>query len=424
MSPTDRIQPPIFPFEIKISSEVNCLRLDNGIPVYMLEAGTEEIMRIEFVFRAGSSLEYMPLLASSTNMMLTEGSENYSSERINTTLDYYGIFHTLSAEKDHAGIIMLFPNKQIKKALELAAEILFRPVFNEKELSILMNKRLRWHLINREKVQNLAMDKLLESVFGSNHPYGRQVTADDFGKLFPALLKDFHSKFYTPDNLGIIVSGRIHEKSAELLNKYFGKITSRKVYVEETANHLHGSSDKKIRIEKTGVLQAAIRIGSSTIKKTDPDYPALKFVNTLLGGFFGSRLMKNIREEKGFTYGIHSSVTSFGQSGFKVIATEVGSPYVQNAIDEIYNEIERLHNEPVKKNELEVVRNYISGELMRMFDGPFALAESFKAVWEFGLDFTYYQRLAEKIKTIDEDEIMRLAKTYYNFEELYEVIAG
>jgi predicted Zn-dependent peptidase len=144
----------------------------------------------------------------------------------------------------------------------------------------------------------------------------------------------------------------------------------------------------------------------------------------ILGGYFGSRLMKNIREEKGFTYGIHSSVSSLDLSGFKIISTEVGKKNAEQTSDEIYKEILNIQSHPVSKEELEVVRNYMSGEMVRMFDGPFALAESFKAVWEFGLDYNYFVKLMNTIATITPDEILRLARTYYRIEDLYEITAG
>ncbi len=134
--------------------------------------------------------------------------------------------------------------------------------------------------------------------------------------------------------------------------------------------------------------------------------------------------MKNIREEKGYTYGISSSVSSLDLSGYKVISTEVGKQNCQKAIDEIYKEISMLQNVPVSNEELGIVRNYMSGEMVRMFDGPFALAESFRSAWEFGLDTSYYYSLAEKIKTIEPDEITELARTYYNIDELYEITVG
>jgi predicted Zn-dependent peptidase len=417
-------QPPVFPLDIKILSPAEFVSLKNGISLFLINAGTEDVMRLEFVFRAGMVQEYLPLLATSTNMMLTEGSEKYSSEELNSILDYYGIFLNLSVEKDTAGLTVYFLNKYIEKALELIVEILFHPIFPEKELNLLMKKRLGWYRVAREKVRNIAMDQFFESVFGSHHPYGRQVYENDFEGMTPSLLKDFHAKFYAPEDMTVIISGRIHDRTIDLFKKHFGELRSEKIYIEESGNAIKGSAEKKMHIKKTGAIQTAFRIGSSTINKRHPDYPGLKFLNVILGGYFGSRLMKNIREDKGFTYGIHSSVSSLDLSGFKVISTEVGKNNSEKAFAEIYKEIRLLQEKPVKIDELEVVRKYMAGEMIRMFDGPFAIAESFKAVWEFGLDYNYFIRLMNTIRTITPDEIMRLANTYYNIDDLYEITAG
>lgn len=424
MGNLQRVQPPVFPIEKINIPEVLSVKLNNGVPVYMIESGTEEIMRLEFIFRAGQVNEYLPLLSSTTNMMLTEGSQNYSSEELNRLLDYYGAFISLSAEKDCAGIVIFFLNKHIEKILKLSREILFRPVFPEEELDSLMKKRLSWYNVSREKVQNLAIDQFFESVFGKHHPYGYQVKEKDFEGMNPMLLKDFHMKYYTPDNMTIIISGKVHKQTTELLNKFFGDITSEKIYIEDPDNILKGENKKKIHVTKSGAVQSAIRIGSATINKRNSDYTGLKVLDTVLGGYFGSRLMKNIREEKGYTYGISSFVSSLDLSGYKVISTDVSRKNCKKTIDEIYKEIKLLQTVPVEKEELTVVKNYMSGEMVRMFDGPFALAESFKSVWEYGLDFSYFYSLVEKINTIDPDEIIQLAKTYYNIDELYEITAG
>lgn len=418
------IQPPVFPFDARILVPTEFVYLHNGTSLFLINAGTEDVMRMEFVFRAGMVREYLPLLATSTNMMLTEGSEKYSSEELNSILDYYGIFLNLSVEKDTAGLTVYFLNKHIEKALELIDEILFRPVFPKKELNILMKKRVDWYRVSREKVQNLAMDQFFESVFGNHHPYGRQVCERDFDGMSPSLLKDFHAKFYKPEKMTVIISGRIPEQTVGLFENYFGAQQSKEIYIEDSGNFIKGANEKKKHIEKSGALQTAFRIGSSTINKRHPDYPGLKFLNVILGGYFGSRLMKNIREEKGFTYGIHSSVSSMDMSGFKVISTEVGKNKSDQAADEIYKEIRLLQTKPVENEELEVVRSYMSGNMIRMFDGPFAIAESFKAVWEFGLDYNYFVRLMNTIRTINPDEILRLANTYYNIGDLYEITAG
>jgi len=424
MDKLKRVQPPVFPVENITIPEARALKLNNGIPVYLIEAGTEDIMRIEFTFRAGQSKEPKPLVASTCNMMLSEGSHKHTSEELNRLLDFYGIFLNQSAEKDNAGITLFCLNKHIEKVLEFSHEILFSPAFPEAELEALMKKRLRWYLVNREKVQNLASDNFFESIFGNSHPYGYQISEHDFENITPALLTDFHRRNYTSDNMAIIISGKIHPLTEELLNLFYGTTC-----MTPCANAIHGgairSSDiKKVHVNKPGAVQTAIRIGSKTINKRHPDYPGLKVLDSLLGGYFGSRLMKNIREEKGYTYGISSSLSSLDLSGYKIISTEVGQKYCQQTIDEIYKEIRILQSVPVPKDEMKVVRNYMSGEMVRMFDGPFALAESFKSVWEFGLNNNYYNSLVKKIKTIEADEIMDLAKTYYNTDDLYEVTVG
>lgn len=424
MNSLQRIQPPVFPVEKVIIPEANSYKLSNGVPVYTIEAGTEEVMRLEFIFHAGQVKESIPILASTCNTMLSEGSVNYSSEELNRLLDYYGVFLNQSAEKDSAGIVLFFPNKHIQKVLELSHEILYNPVFPEPELISLMKKRLRWYLVNREKVQNLAIDQFFESLFGKNHPYGRQISETDFENITPALLSDFHTKYYTPENMAVIISGKIHNMTDELLDSYFGNISSGFMKTEESFGIIKSEKLKRVHISKPGMVQTAIRIGSATINKRYPDYPGLKVLDSVLGGYFGSRLMKNIREEKGYTYGISSSLSSLDLSGYKVISTEVGFKNCQKTIDEIYSEIRLLQNVRVKEDEMAVVRNYMSGEMLRMFDGPFALAESFRSAWEFGLDNSYYYRLAEKIRTIDADEIIELARTYYNIDELYEITVG
>lgn len=419
-----RVQPPLFPVGNITIPEVLTFHLDNGVPVYLIEAGTEDIVRIEFTFRAGQIKEYLPLLASTTNMMLKEGSQNYTSEELHKALDFYGAFLHMSIDKDRAGIVIFALNRHLEKILGLSVEILFRPVFPETELKALMKKRLQWFRINREKVQNVAMDQFFESVFGKRHPYGHQITGDDFTGINPLLLADFHIVNYTPENMAIIISGKIPSGTTSLLNVHFGNLISKKIYREEHKSLLKGSSVKHIHREKKDAIQTAIRVGSATINKRHTDYPGLKVLDSVLGGYFGSRLMSNIREEKGYTYGIRSGVTSLDLSGYKVISTEVGNQYLTQTLDEIYSEIRILQNDPVTPDELQVVRNYMAGEMLRMFDGPFAIAESFKSAWEFGLDNNYYFRFMEKIKTIDPDEIKSLANAYYNIDELFQVTAG
>ncbi|HLN19805.1 MAG TPA: pitrilysin family protein [Bacteroidales bacterium] len=424
MAELKRVQPPVFPVERMTMPEVNSTKLSNGIEVYLIESGTEEITRIEFIFRAGQVMEHIPLLASSTNMMLKEGTRNYTAEEINNKLDYFGAFLNLAIDKDMGGMVVYSLNRHQDKVLELCKEILFMPEFPEKEMNALMKKRQQWYRINREKVQNLAYDQLFELMFGKEHPYGRQISEQDYTKLNPGLLKEFHSSFYVPEKMTIIVSGVIPSSTIGVLEELFGSLRGHGNAGIKLNTDLKSSTTKKLIIEKSSAVQTAIRIGSPSINKRHADYHGLKVVDTLLGGYFGSRLMRNIREDKGYTYGIRSNLTSLELSGYKMISTEVGNEYAENTVNEIYKEIAILHEELIKSDELETVRNYMLGEMVRMFDGPFATAESFRSAWEFGFDNSYYTRFAGKIRTIEPEEIRSLAREYYNIDGLHEVRAG
>jgi zinc protease len=419
-----KIQPEICQVELKKIPEAELFILRNSIPVYLIDAGTEDLMRVEFIFDAGQMKEDFPLVASSTNAMLLEGSSHYSAKEINNTFDFYGAFIYPFIQKDSSGVTVFFLNKHIDKILDLCFEVMFRPLFPEDELNNLLKKRVQSYQMNRKKVQNLATDKFFESVFGLYHPYGKQISPSDFENVTTPMLQKFHKDFYKQGKMAIIVSGKIHRDSKTLLNSIFGEHSLENKSSFKNGFEIKGNKTRRAFVEKKDALQSAIRIGSATINKKHEDYKGLIILDTILGGYFGSRLMKNIREEKGYTYGISSSLMSLNQSGYKVIATEVGKKYTGKTLDEIYKEIRLLQTKPVEPDELQVAKSYLAGEMVRMFDGPFALAESFRAVWEFGLDNNYYYDLAEKIKTIGPDEIISLAKAYYNIEDLYEIISG
>jgi predicted Zn-dependent peptidase len=404
--------------------EPSLVFLKNGIPVYLIDSGTEEIERIEFSFDAGKIHDQKQLLSFATNLMLIEGTEKYKSNRVKRMLDTWSVYFHTFVERDRAGFIVTFLNKHILKILDIASEILFRPVFPPDELKLLMKKSYQTFLVERDKVTILAAEQFFESIFGNQHPYGSHAVSGDFNQLDSELIRHFHSSYYRPDNMAIIVSGKIHKDMLPLLNKYFGEIPLMPVLSEVSPGIPSKQKKRIVHIEKKGALQSAIKIGAPSINKRHEDYHGLKVLDMILGGYFGSRLMKNIREDKGLTYGINSSVISFNLSGFIGISSEVSNKFTRKAVDEIYSEIRRLQTEPVSKEELSVVRNYMLGDLVRMFDGPFATALSFRSAWEFGLDNSYYTRFAARIKSIEPDEIRALAQKYYNIDDLYEVTAG
>jgi zinc protease len=293
-----KMQPLIRPVELNNIPDADLCNLDNGIPVYLINAGTEELMRVEYIFNAGQIKESFPLVASTTNAMLLEGSANYTAKEINSAFDYYGAFINPFIQKDSSGVTIFFLSKHIEKITELCREILFRPVFPEEELENLQKKRLQTYLMNRKRVQNLASDEFFELVFGNDHPYGKKIHPDDFGNVTRSKIQNFHRDFYKKGTLAIIISGKIHSETITILNHLFGQHDLGTRILETKKIRIKVNRTRKVFVNKKDAVQSAIRIGSATINKKHEDFNGLSIFDTILGGFFGSRLMKNLREEK------------------------------------------------------------------------------------------------------------------------------
>ncbi len=399
-------------------------QLDNGIPVYQLNSGTQDITKIEFIFDAGSWFENKALVAKFTNKMLKEGTRSYSAKQIHETIDYYGAHLESSSDKDKATVTLYSLNKHINYLLPVMREVILEPVFPENELLTRIQNKKQEFLINSEKGKYIARWKFNELIFGKSHPYGRFFDTSDFDHLTHQDLLDFHGSHYPINQCKIIIAGKIPVALPALLNELFGgeKNVSQNPEIISIQNEFQ--NNRQVHIKKDNAIQTAIRIGKTLVNKTHPDYQKLKILNTILGGYFGSRLMTTIREEKGYTYGIGSGIASMQNAGSFFIASEVGSDVTDNAIEDIYNEIKILQEEKVPANELDLVRNYMLGSLLRSFDGPFALSENLKGLIEYGLDENFFINYIETINNITGNEIMELAQRYLEIESLYELRVG
>ncbi len=399
-------------------------KLDNGIPVYQLNSGTQDITKIEFIFKAGSWFEKKALVAKFTNKMLKEGTRSFSSTEIHETTDYYGAHLELSSDKDFSSVVLYSLNKHLNHLLPLFEEVILDPVFPEKELTTRKQNKKQEFLVNCEKVKYIARWKFNEMIFGNEHPYGKFHEAGDFDLLTPEDLIEFHRGQYKIQAGKIILSGKIPSDLLKNLNKHFGTRTNANPGNNQPHAYVIKNHPEKVHVKKENAIQSAIRIGKPFINKTHPDYLKMKVVNTVLGGYFGSRLMTTIREEKGYTYGIGSGITSLQYGGAFFIASEVGADVTGDAIKDIYNEIEILQQETVPKKELDLVRNYMLGSMLRSLDGPFALAESLKSIIEYDLGIDYFTNYIDIIKNISSGEIRDLAQQYFNLDSLYELKVG
>lgn len=394
----------------------------NDLKINALSGGSQDIVKIDFIFNAGTWHQPSPLIASTTNNLMKEGTKNFSSFEIIDGIDQYGAFLQNSVDFDSANITLYALNKHLEKVLVYVQDIIFNPTFEQKEFDIFKNISLEKFKVSMEKVSYVARKESMRQVFGTDSPYGVGAELVDFTNLSREKVIAFHQQFYNINNCEVIISGKVTKECISLLEKYFGGKTSKTILPEkETTNTLSNEPDK-IYIEKKNALQSAIRISKQFPNKLHADYFGLQILNTILGGYFGSRLMKNIREDKGYTYGISSGILSLQHGGFFYISTEVGSDVTKNALAEIYKEIELLQTKKISKEELDLVRNYLMGKILKSCDGPFNMAEMFENVYFYGLDYDFYNRYIHKIKTITPEDLMRLANKY--LVDLKETVVG
>ncbi len=401
-------------------------KLGNSIPVYLISAGSQPVTRIDLMFRAGSWWQTKPLAASSANAMLSEGTINLTGEQIAKKVDYYGAFINSSADRDNAFISIYTLTRYIDEILPLCADIAKNPSFPERELETLLERRRQNFLIQKTRVSSLAREQFAASVFGKDHPYGQTLALEDFDNLTCNDLRSFHEKYYRSGNCTVFVSGRFDsDKITAALDQLFGgNDWHSRPPVCEAVPPEPDAERIKMLIAKDDAVQSALRIGRRLFPGSHPDHPGMMVLNSILGGHFGSRLMQNIREKRGYTYGIGSMLTGLRFGGYLAIVSEVGGDNREEAVNEIYREMKELCDKPVSARELDLTRRHMLGEVLRSFDGPFAWLESIRNLAETDMDSGYFDKLVDTINTITPQQIMELARKYLVKGKMVEVVAG
>ncbi|MCU4154719.1 insulinase family protein [Carboxylicivirga sp. A043] len=403
---------------------IETFELNNGIKVHLMQAGSQEVAKLDFLFPAGSVQANKPLLASITNKALSEGTTNKTGAEISEKIDFYGAFIGQQASFHHSIVTLVSLTHFLPQTLAILEDMVKNPVFEQKEIDTLINKRKQEYLIESDKVKTLATRAFTQNLYGKEHPYGNYVTMDDFENLTREDVIRFHQKAYIPEGTHIIISGQPGENIKALLNQHFGEQWSDASVLSDSKPNENLVQEKSIFVEKADALQSSIKIGIPLFTKDHPDFHGMQILNTVLGGYFGSRLMTNIREEKGLTYGISSFIMTYKYAGFLVISSDVKAENRDLAVKEIMNEIRQLRDELIGDEELELVRNFLLGDMIRNFDGPFATADNYRGLIDLNLPTTYFNQFFDVLKNITAKELQALAQKYFKEENIIKVIAG
>ncbi|MBW0179068.1 pitrilysin family protein [Sediminibacterium sp.] len=397
--------------------------LDNQTPVYAIHAGAQDVVMIEWVFYAGNWYESKNIVAGTTNFLLKNGTAQRNAYSINEYFEFYGAYLNRSCYNETATITLHCLSKHLHELLPVVAEILTESIFPEAELAICKQNQKQRLEVNLKKCDFVANRLIDEYVFGFHHPYGKYTSTIDYDALQREEMAAFYEQFYKNGSCMVFAAGKLPADLGTQLNKVFGKLPLNSKPLPAIEYPLAPATEKKYRIinDAEGV-QGAIRMAQSFFNRHHPDFPKVQVLNNIFGGFFGSRLMSNIREDKGYTYGIHSYLQNHIHHSAWMISTEAGRDVCEATITEVYKEMERLRNEPVDKEELDLVRNYMIGSLLGDLDGPFQIISRWKTYVLNGLDEQYFYNSIETIRTVSSEELQALAQTHLQPEHFYELV--
>jgi predicted Zn-dependent peptidase len=399
------------------------IKLDNGMPLYFVSQGTQDILKIELVFHSGRTFEHKKVVSRACNAQIKEGSKTMTSQEIADRIDYFGATLRTSEDLDNCSVVLFCLGKHFQTLIPILHEIITSPRFPEDELRKYIktnSERLKIELVKNDVI---AYRAITEAIFTNDHPYGYNSEIADYEALTRSDLVRHFKNNYGYNNCNIFLSGKVEDKHIEVCNQFFGNKLPR-VDAKERIPEFKWKAAERIKIASDQNYQTAIKIGRKLFKRSHEDYAGMYVLNAIFGGYFGSRLMSNIREDKGYTYNIYSELDVMKHDGLFMIGTEVSEDFVDKTLQEIFYEMELIREKLISKKELEMVRNYLLGRILNFIDGPFNTGRLLKSIILSDLKDSYFSELVNTIKNVSAQDLRDMARKYLQEEDMWCVTVG
>lgn len=417
------VAPGFYAIEKLIFPEYQKIEIKNGVFLYALKAGTQAVVRLDLIFDAGLVRQLQSAQANFTASMLSEGTPSKNAFALAEALDYYGSYFQTRANADDAVATLYCLEKHLSNCLPLFMEALTESIFPEKELDIQKKNSLSKLSVNEKKNGYLCKKHYYKNIYGPNHPYAAFSNAENIQAINRETLLNFYQSNYIQGLKYVMVSGQFSEASIGLISTHIKNSRFEPKPFEAITLSSQINPGKHF-IEKSDSVQSALRIGKTSIGRSDADFRKLQFLNLIFGGYFGSRLMKNIREDKGLTYGIYSVLEPNLHGASWYIDTDINAKNRDAGIAEIYKEIEKIKTEPIPNEEINTAKNYYLGSFLKSLDGPFSLADRLKIIIDHNLTNNYYPEFVSILNETTAQDLQALANKYFSTDAIVEVIVG
>jgi zinc protease len=405
--------------------------LQNGLRVLAVHRDDLPQVAIRMVIPAGSVMDPAdaPGVASLVGALLTEGTDDLSANVLNERIDMLGAALSARVGHDHAEVDLGLLSETLDEGLSLLAAVVSRSAFPERELERVRAETLDALDARLDEPANVADDEASRAVFGADHPYGRLPigTAEGVSRLKRADLVAFHRSQYRPDGSVLVIGGDLSgpDLRGRLEQAFAGWTGSASSGSYPAAPPALAAGSTLLNIEREEAAQAEIRVAGLGMPRVSEDWVAASVANYILGGStITGRLGSNLREDKGWTYGVRSGFAAAVQPGGWIVETAVGAEVAADALSEIRKEIEGMVSELVSEEELDRAKEALILSLPRAFETPARVVSRLATLEAYGLDADYWDRFPARVQQVTAADVMRIARTYFAPDQLVQVAVG
>ena len=417
------VAPPVQPLASVTLPAADVLSLPNGARLHVLRNDAQPVVRLQVVFPAGKWSEAAPSVSLLAARMLLEGTRTRTARQIADEVAFYGASLECEQGFDRATLTLYCLSRYLDKLLPLVLDVITEPTFPEQEFSLLKNRTIQNVRVERQKTSYLAAERFSQNLYGPISPYGRAFDEDSFQLIPVEEVHQFHRAAYCLRAAEIFLCGAVDDGLQHRVANLLGQTDDSRVLLTlPTASFTSAPQQDVVAVPSS--LQSSLRIGRLWPSPTATDFHTLQVLVKVLGGYFGSRLMRNIREDKGFTYGIHASISPREHVTSFAIGTDVNAASTSVAIREIHHELRQLQQTLIPDEELRTVQNYMTGKFANELSTVFAQCDKYKAIIFLKLPVTYYTNFLEEIQNTTSSHLLNLAQMYLSPENMIEVIAG
>ena len=398
-------------------------RLPNGVQMCVIDHGEVEVNQIDVYFGGGILEQPKRYVAQLLASMIDKGSSKYSAEAIAEQMAFYGVVKGGSVSDHHIKLSLRCTGSNLPKLMPIFFDYITTPQFDAKEFNNIVEQTRANAVVASKRVGSLSSILLSQMLYGKQSIMANEIGAKSIGDVTIADLRAFHKAYFAAGNCRVVLSGKVTRAIDDEVTRWFGSWQS------SSFQPLSPWQSQPIDLRRDvisvpGALQSGIAAAVCAISREHPDYIGLRILTTALGGYFGSRLMSNIREDKGYTYGIHAYLAGRKEEGHITIATECAAQHTEAVIDEIRHEMQRLRELPMPDEELALVRNHMMSDLLKTFDTAFSIADYVGSTITVGVQPDYFNRQYSILQTITPEQLQTLAQTYLVDQRLCIAIAG